>query len=151
GGWKPGFFSRANQRDRAAGPVASPPTVPVRATAAAVVARVDNRIRAPDSRVCISLVTRTHPDQPCWINPAGSTPGVRGTLADDAYKGSRRSERWVSVADAVRRDAPSGTPVRRPFLLVTALAVVVLTVAVLQTAVVPVLGIMAEQLHTSAT
>jgi len=57
----------------------------------------------------------------------------------------------VSVADAVRRDAPSGTPVRRPFLLVTALAVVVLTVAVLQTAVVPVLGIMAEQLHTSAT
>ncbi|MFC3777035.1 MFS transporter [Mycolicibacterium holsaticum] len=41
-------------------------------------------------------------------------------------------------------------PVRSPRLLVAGLSVVVITVAVLQTAVVPVLGVIAEQLHVSA-
>ncbi|ABM14182.1 MULTISPECIES: MFS transporter [Mycolicibacterium] len=40
-------------------------------------------------------------------------------------------------------------PVRRPRLLIAGLSVVVLTVAVLQTAVVPVLGVIAEQLDAS--
>ncbi|QZT65167.1 MFS transporter [Mycolicibacterium austroafricanum] len=40
-------------------------------------------------------------------------------------------------------------PVRRPRLLIVGLSVVVLTVAVLQTAVVPVLGVIAEQLDAS--
>ncbi|MGV0804012.1 MFS transporter, partial [Mycolicibacterium elephantis] len=38
---------------------------------------------------------------------------------------------------------------RSPRLLVAGLSVVVITVAVLQTAVVPVLGVIAEQLHVS--
>ncbi|HEY9266630.1 MAG TPA: MFS transporter, partial [Mycobacterium sp.] len=41
------------------------------------------------------------------------------------------------------------TPVKRPRLLIVALSVVVLTVAVLQTAVVPVLGVIADQLDAS--
>ncbi|HJT94615.1 MAG TPA: MFS transporter [Mycobacterium sp.] len=45
--------------------------------------------------------------------------------------------------------APGDTQVRRPRLLVAGLSVVVLTVAVLQTAVVPVLGIIADQLDAS--
>lgn len=52
-----------------------------------------------------------------------------------------------------RSDAPvdpsSTTPLKRPRLLVVALSVVVLTVAVLQTAVVPVLGVIADQLDAS--
>ena len=40
-------------------------------------------------------------------------------------------------------------PIRRPRALVVGLSIVVLTVAVLQTAVVPVLGLIAEQLHSS--
>ena len=49
---------------------------------------------------------------------------------------------------AMRSDAP--VPLRHhPRLLVAGLSIVVLTVAVLQTAVVPVLGIIAEQLHAS--
>ncbi|AFM17750.1 arabinose efflux permease family protein [Mycolicibacterium chubuense NBB4] len=52
-------------------------------------------------------------------------------------------------AGTARTDAPPTTPVRRPQLLVIALSVVVLTVAVLQTAVVPVLGVIAEQLGAS--
>ncbi|MGV0837888.1 MFS transporter [Mycolicibacterium thermoresistibile] len=55
------------------------------------------------------------------------------------------------MTDAVRINAPPETPVRRPYLLVVGLGLVVLTVAVLQTAVVPVLGVMAEQLDASAT
>lgn len=45
--------------------------------------------------------------------------------------------------------AALATPVRRPRLLVVGLSVVVLTVAVLQTAVVPVLGVIADQLDVS--
>jgi MFS family permease len=45
--------------------------------------------------------------------------------------------------------APIHRSLRRPRLLVAGLSVVVLTVAVLQTAVVPVLGIIAEQLNVS--
>ena len=51
--------------------------------------------------------------------------------------------------DATRSAAPGGAPLRRPRLLVAGLSVVVLTVAVLQTAVVPVLGIIADQLGAS--
>ena len=51
--------------------------------------------------------------------------------------------------DATRSTAAGGAPVRRPGLLIAGLSVVVLTVAVLQTAVVPVLGIIADQLHAS--
>ncbi|OBK73587.1 MFS transporter [Mycobacterium sp. 1274761.0] len=42
-----------------------------------------------------------------------------------------------------------GRPLRRPRALVVALSIVVLTVAVLQTAVVPVLGVIADQLDSS--
>lgn len=45
--------------------------------------------------------------------------------------------------------AAGHAPVRSPSLLVAGLSVVVITVAVLQTAVVPVLGVIAEQLHVS--
>lgn len=45
--------------------------------------------------------------------------------------------------------AAARAPVRRPRLLIAGLSVVVLTVAVLQTAVVPVLGIIADQLQVS--
>ncbi|NVN51937.1 putative MFS-type transporter [Mycolicibacterium hippocampi] len=45
--------------------------------------------------------------------------------------------------------APVDPPVKRPRLLVVGLSVVVLTVAVLQTAVVPVLGVIADQLGAS--
>ena len=45
--------------------------------------------------------------------------------------------------------APVDPPVKRPRLLVVGLSVVVLTVAVLQTAVVPVLGVIADQLDAS--
>ncbi|MDY6995067.1 MAG: MFS transporter [Actinomycetota bacterium] len=48
-----------------------------------------------------------------------------------------------------RSAAALGHPVRRPRLLVVGLGVVVLTVAVLQTAVVPVLGVIADQLGAS--
>src|ERR1700710_520530 len=41
-------------------------------------------------------------------------------------------------------------PYPRPRLLVAALSLVALTVAVLQTAVVPILGIIAQQLHASS-
>ncbi len=52
-------------------------------------------------------------------------------------------------ADATRSTALGDRAVRRPQLLVAGLSVVVLTVAVLQTAVVPVLGIIADQLDAS--
>lgn len=52
-------------------------------------------------------------------------------------------------ADATRPSAAGDPPVRSPRLLVAGLSVVVITVAVLQTAVVPVLGVIAEQLHVS--
>jgi MFS family permease len=55
----------------------------------------------------------------------------------------------VVETDATRSTAPGGPPIRRPSLLVAGLSVVVLTVAVLQTAVVPVLGIIADQLDVS--
>ena len=45
--------------------------------------------------------------------------------------------------------APVHPPLKRPRLLVVGLSVVVLTVAVLQTAVVPVLGVIADQLGAS--
>ncbi|MCK5753749.1 MAG: MFS transporter, partial [Mycobacterium sp.] len=48
-----------------------------------------------------------------------------------------------------RSAAALDDPVRRPRLLVIGLGIVVLTVAVLQTAVVPVLGVIAEQLDAS--
>ena len=51
--------------------------------------------------------------------------------------------------DATRSAAPGDARLRRPRLLVAGLSVVVLTVAVLQTAVVPVLGIIADQLDAS--
>lgn len=51
--------------------------------------------------------------------------------------------------DAPRSTAAGHAPVRSPQLLVAGLSIVVLTVAVLQTAVVPVLGIIADQLHAS--
>lgn len=50
-----------------------------------------------------------------------------------------------SPASALTGDAP----LRSPRLMVAGLSIVVLTVAVLQTAVVPVLGIIADQLHAS--
>ena len=46
--------------------------------------------------------------------------------------------------------APVHPPLQRPRLLVAGLSVVVLTVAVLQTAVVPVLGVIADQLGASS-
>ena len=55
------------------------------------------------------------------------------------------------VETGATRSAATGDPqLRRPRLLVAGLSVVVLTVAVLQTAVVPVLGIIAEQLDASS-
>ena len=53
----------------------------------------------------------------------------------------------VKTAQA-RSTAPGDQPLR-PRVLVAGLSVVVLTVAVLQTAVVPVLGIIADQLNAS--
>jgi MFS family permease len=55
----------------------------------------------------------------------------------------------VVEADATRSTMP-GADSGRSSLLVAGLSLVVLTVAVLQTAVVPVLGIIADQLHVSA-
>jgi MFS family permease len=55
----------------------------------------------------------------------------------------------VVETDATRSTTLGAPPVRRPRLLVAGLSVVVLTVAVLQTAVVPVLTIIAEQLDVS--
>jgi MFS family permease len=55
----------------------------------------------------------------------------------------------VVETDATRSTTLGTPPVRRPRLLVAGLSVVVLTVAILQTAVVPVLGIIAEQLDAS--
>jgi MFS family permease len=55
----------------------------------------------------------------------------------------------VVDTDATWSTAPVDAQVRRPRLLVAGLSVVVLTVAVLQTAVVPVLGVIAEQLDAS--
>jgi MFS family permease len=55
----------------------------------------------------------------------------------------------VVETDATRSAAPGAAQLRRPRLLVAGLSVVVLTVAVLQTAVVPVLGIIADQLDAS--
>jgi MFS family permease len=54
----------------------------------------------------------------------------------------------VVEADATR-STTSGDPSRRSSLLVAGLSIVVLTVAILQTAVVPVLGIIADQLQVS--
>jgi MFS family permease len=54
----------------------------------------------------------------------------------------------VVKTDATQDSASNGTVIR-PRLLVAGLSLVVLTVAVLQTAVVPVLGIIAAQLHAS--
>lgn len=51
--------------------------------------------------------------------------------------------------DAMRPPASGQAPLRSPRLLVAGLSIVVLTVAVLQTAVVPVLGIIADQLDAS--
>jgi len=56
----------------------------------------------------------------------------------------------VVDTDASRSTAPEVPPYRRPRLLVVGLSVVVLTVAVQQTAVVPVLGIIVTQLGASA-
>jgi MFS family permease len=47
------------------------------------------------------------------------------------------------------RSSAQTTPVRSPRVLIVGLSIVVLTVAVLQTAVVPVLGVIAAQLHVS--
>ncbi len=47
------------------------------------------------------------------------------------------------------RSTPSHEPIRRPRALIVGLSIVVLTVAVLQTAVVPVLGVIADQLNAS--
>jgi MFS family permease len=55
----------------------------------------------------------------------------------------------VVETDATRSSLGGDAPVRRPGLLVAGLSVVVLTVAVLQTAVVPVLGVIAHQLNSS--
>ena len=54
----------------------------------------------------------------------------------------------VVKAAPARSTAPGDQPLR-PRALVAGLSVVVLTVAVLQTAVVPVLGIIADQLNAS--
>jgi len=54
----------------------------------------------------------------------------------------------VVKTDATQDSASNGTMIP-PRLLVAGLSAVVLTVAVLQTAVVPVLGIIASQLHAS--
>jgi MFS family permease len=55
----------------------------------------------------------------------------------------------VSSADAARAQAGGDSEHPRPGLLVATLSVVALTVAVLQTGVVPVLGVMAKQLNAS--
>jgi MFS family permease len=55
----------------------------------------------------------------------------------------------VVETDATRSSLGADASVRRPGLLVAGLSVVVLTVAVLQTAVVPVLGVIAHQLNSS--
>ena len=54
------------------------------------------------------------------------------------------------VETGAARSSAGSDAVRRPGLLIAGLSVVVLTVAVLQTAVVPILGIIAHQLNTSA-
>jgi MFS family permease len=55
----------------------------------------------------------------------------------------------VVETGATRSAVPGDAGIRRPGVLIAGLSVVVLTVAVLQTAVVPVLGIIAAQLHAS--
>ncbi|WP_328356091.1 MFS transporter [Mycobacterium sp. NBC_00419] len=55
----------------------------------------------------------------------------------------------MSELGAVRPHVDSGSPHPRPGLLVATLSVVALTVAVLQTGVVPVLGVIARQLNAS--
>jgi MFS family permease len=55
----------------------------------------------------------------------------------------------VSDLEAARTQTVPGYEFHRPALLVATLSVVALTVAVLQTGVVPVLGVMARQLHAS--
>jgi MFS family permease len=55
----------------------------------------------------------------------------------------------VVETDATRSGLGGDAPTPRPWLLIAGLSVVVLTVAVLQTAVVPVLGIIAHQLNSS--
>lgn len=55
----------------------------------------------------------------------------------------------MAVVEARATQSPTIGRERSPGLLVAGLSVVVLTVAVLQTAVVPVLGIIADQLHAS--
>ena len=52
-------------------------------------------------------------------------------------------------AEPTRSALPGDQPLRRPRALVVGLSIVVLTVAVLQTAVVPILGIIADQLDAS--
>jgi MFS family permease len=56
----------------------------------------------------------------------------------------------VVDTEPTRSSASLDQPIRRPRALVVGLSVVVLTVAVLQTAVVPVLGVIADQLNASA-
>jgi MFS family permease len=56
----------------------------------------------------------------------------------------------VVETESTRSATPGDARLRRPRLLVAGLSVVVLTVAVLQTAVVPVLGVIAEQLDASS-
>ncbi len=66
-----------------------------------------------------------------------------------------RTEDVLTIGARVFKRAPTrspaapGRPIRRPRALIAGLSVVVLTVAVLQTAVVPVLGIIAQQLNAS--
>jgi MFS family permease len=55
----------------------------------------------------------------------------------------------VVETEPARTPAALDQPLRRPSVLIAGLSVVVLTVAVLQTAVVPVLGVIAHQLHAS--
>ncbi|MGV9797468.1 MFS transporter [Mycobacterium sp. NPDC003449] len=56
----------------------------------------------------------------------------------------------VSGTEATRSAPAAQAPHRHPALLIAGLSLVALTVAVLQTAVVPVLGIIATQLHTTS-
>jgi MFS family permease len=55
----------------------------------------------------------------------------------------------VVETESTRPAAPVEQPLRQPRALIVGLSIVVLTVAVLQTAVVPVLGIIADQLNSS--
>lgn len=56
----------------------------------------------------------------------------------------------VSRTDTDRSGSPSPTSHRHPGVLIAGLSLVALTVAILQTAVVPILGIIAKQLNTSS-